>query len=166
SVIERINQNLAKLRGGAHDFTVLRQEETVQATSGVVRNLTALVAVIGAVTLVVGGVGIMNVMLVSVTERTHEIGVRKAVGATNRQIMQQFMVESMLLCTIGSVIGCLIALAAGILLYLFTDLTPVISWPVVVVAILAALVSGILFGVLPALKAARKDPIEALRNGQ
>ncbi|HEY1064133.1 MAG TPA: FtsX-like permease family protein, partial [Candidatus Saccharimonadales bacterium] len=114
--------------------------------------------------LLVSGVGIMNIMLVSVTERIHEIGIRKAVGATNRQILNQFVTEAATLCFIGSLIGVAFAFLTTILLGLFSSLTPVFSWPVAGLACLAATSFGVLFGSVPALKAARKDPIAALRN--
>ncbi len=159
-----IEQNLGKLRGGQTDFTVLKQEETLVLTNNVIALLTGLIAAIAAVSLIVGGVGIMNVMLVSVTERTHEIGVRKAVGATDRQILLQFLVEAVTLTVVGSVIGILVALVANGVLRATTDLKPVISPYVIAVSIGVALLIGVMFGVIPALKAAKKDPIAALRN--
>ncbi len=162
---QAIETGLRETRGGQQDFTVLKQEEMLGLTTNVVLLLTTLIGAVAAVALIVGGVGIMNVMLVSVTERTHEIGVRKAVGATNRQILTQFLVEAGMLTVVGSIIGLMVAGVANIFIRLFTDLTPVITLPVVLIAIAAALIIGVLFGVLPAVKAARKDPITALRNG-
>lgn len=159
-----LQKALSEVRVNDDDFTVYRQDETISAASNIFSVLTALVAAIGLVSLVLGGVGIMNVMLVSVTERTHEIGVRKAVGATDRQIMQQFLIESVMLTVVGSVLGVLLAGIVGVVLALTTDLQPAVTWPVVGIAIVAAFLVGIVFGVLPAVKAARKDPITALRN--
>lgn len=163
-VRQSIQQNLEKLRAGQSDFTVLRQEETVQLTNNVIVVLTALTAAIAAVSLIVGGIGIMNVMLVSISERKSEIGIRKALGATDAQILWQFMVEAIMLTVVGSIIGILIAIATNVGLRLTTNLTPVITVSVILIAIAVALLTGILFGVLPAIKAARKDPITALRN--
>lgn len=106
----------------------------------------------------------MNIMLVSVTERTREIGLRKAVGGTNRQILGQFLVESMLLSFVGGLLGVLASLLANVLLRIFTQLQPVITWPIMAIALGLALVTGTFFGIMPAFKAARKDPIEALRH--
>ncbi len=164
SVQKNIHNDLLAVHAGQDDFTVLKQDETLAVTSNVLNILTALVAGIAAISLIVGGVGIMNVMLVSVTERTHEIGIRKAIGATNRQIMTQFMVESMMISVVGSIIGVLCSLVISFLLRVLTDLKPVVSLPVIGIAILVSVVAGVIFGVAPAVKAARKDPIEALRG--
>jgi putative ABC transport system permease protein len=103
-------------------------------------------------------------MLVSVSERKHEIGIRKAVGATNRQILTQFLMESSVMSLWGGVIGIGLAFLVELVLRLYTDLKPTISWQVVVLATGVSLFVGIVFGTIPALKAARKDPIEALRS--
>lgn len=106
----------------------------------------------------------MNVMLVSVAERMHEIGIRKAVGATNRQIWSQFMIESTLLTLCGGLLGIGLAYLFNITLRLTTTLQPVITWQVVLIATTVSLLVGVVFGTVPAFKAARKDPIEALRG--
>ena len=134
------------------------------ASQDILDLLTKLVAGVAAISLLVGGIGIMNVMLVSVSERTHEIGIRKAVGATNSQILSQFMIEATTLSVVGGVIGVALAYAVDGLLRLLTDLRPVISWQAVVLAFGVSLIVGVVFGTIPALKAARRDPIEALRS--
>jgi putative ABC transport system permease protein len=106
----------------------------------------------------------MNITLVSVTERLHEIGIRKAVGATNRQILGEFVAEAVVLTVSGAIMGIIASLAINLLLRIFTDLTPVIQWQVIVIATAISVCIGILFGTAPALKAARKDPIAALRG--
>jgi putative ABC transport system permease protein len=106
----------------------------------------------------------MNVMLVSVTERRHEIGIRKAVGATNRQIMMQFMIEAGALSLGGGILGIILAGIINIVLRVFTDLQPVINWQIVLLASGTSLLVGVVFGTLPAIKAAQKDPIAALRS--
>ncbi len=126
--------------------------------------LTSFIAGIAAISLLVGGIGIMNIMLVAVTERTHEIGIRKAVGATTRQILGQFLVEAMLLSLGGGLIGIAASFVVNFGIRVGTNLSPVITWPVVVEAVGVAVAVGVIFGIAPALKAARKDPIEALRN--
>jgi len=103
-------------------------------------------------------------MLVSVAERRHEIGIRKAVGATNRQILEQFMIESAVLSLTGGILGVIISYFINITLRLTTSLQPIITWQVVSAALFVSLAVGVLFGSVPALKAARKDPINALRN--
>lgn len=162
--ISAINDAVLTRRGGQQDFSVLDEKAAVNSTSHVLDLLTKLIAGVAAISLLVGGVGIMNVMLVSVTERMHEIGVRKAVGATNRQILRQFMLESAVLSGAGGLLGVVLSLLIDLLLHAYTDLKPSISWQAIVFATFISVSVGILFGSAPALKAARKDPIEALRH--
>lgn len=162
--IRNLQVSVAKANGGQSDFTILRADQVVIARSNVLTLLTNLISGVAAISLLVGGIGIMNVMLVSVTERMHEIGIRKAIGATNRQILSQFIIESSLLSFVGGIIGVAVAFVFDGLMRFFTNLRPVISWQVVVIAFSVSLLVGIIFGSVPALKAARKDPIEALRS--
>jgi len=161
---DRVTANLTKSHGNQQDFTVLKSGETLNITSNILNLLTRLIGGIAAISLLVGGIGIMNVMLVSVTERMQEIGIRKAVGATSRQIMNQFMIEATVLSVIGGIIGVAISLLINVILRLFTSLMPSISWQVMLLAVGVSVAVGIIFGTIPALKAAHKDPIEALRN--
>lgn len=164
AALTSIKQNMEKAHGGQKDFSVLDQKQNLQASSDVLNLITTMIAAVAGISLLVGGVGIMNIMLATVTERLHEIGVRKAVGATNRQILNQFLMESAVLSLFGGVVGILISVAAIYGLRFYTDLKPVLSWEAVAVATLTSLLIGIVFGTLPAAKAARKDPIEALRH--
>lgn len=164
SVERAVTASLKKAHGGQQNFTVLQQKESLSATNKILNLLTTLIGGVAAISLLVGGIGIMNVMLVSVTERMHEIGIRKAVGATNRQILNQFVVESTVLTLVGGIIGVMLALFADVALRLATNLEPVINWQITVFAVLVSVLVGIVFGSIPALKAARKDPIDALRN--
>jgi putative ABC transport system permease protein len=164
AVIRNITKGLASHRGGQADFSVLTHAQTAQVTNDILNLMTALIGGVAAISLIVGGIGIMNIMLVSVTERMHEIGIRKAVGATNRQILDQFMMESTVLSLTGGIIGIIISYLIAITLRLTTTLQPVITWQVVAAALFVSLAVGILFGSAPALKAAKKDPISALRN--
>jgi putative ABC transport system permease protein len=159
-----IDERLVKARGGQKDYTVMDREKTIAQGGDVLGLLTTLIAAVAAISLVVGGVGIMNIMLLTVTERMHEIGVRKAIGATSRQIMAQFLMEAIVLSAIGGVVGTLAALGINGLIYTYTDLKPVISWEAVAVAGGVSIAIGIIFGTAPAVKAARKDPIQALRH--
>ncbi len=160
----KLQKTISELHGGANDVIVLAPGSKQKATDPTLDLLTLMTICMAAVALVVGGVGIMNMMLVSVTERIHEIGLRKAIGATNRQILRQFMTEAFALCSVGAVLGVVFALAAIGALRAYTSLTPAIVWPVVIGAPLVALATGVFFGMIPALKAARMDPIEALRH--
>lgn len=159
-----IKQNMAEARGGQHDFTVLNQEQSKKMSSGIIDLLTGFITAVAAISLLVGGIGIMNIMLVSVTERMHEIGIRKAVGATNQQIWIQFMLESTVLSAIGGIVGVTLAIIVDILLRTYTTYEPIISWEAILIATAVSVAVGVVFGTAPAIKAARKDPIEALRH--
>jgi putative ABC transport system permease protein len=163
-IISRLQRNLLAAHGGQHDFSVLRPSQTEAVTDEVLGLLTVLVGGVAAIALLVGGVGIMNVMLVAITERMHEIGIRKALGATDRQILTQFMTEAAVLSLSGGLVGLLLSFLIAGAIALVTSLTPVITWQAVAVAAAVSVGVGILFGSVPALKAARKDPIAALRN--
>jgi putative ABC transport system permease protein len=159
-----INQNLLAVNDGQQNFTVLRQSENLAIANAVLTLLTGLVSGVAAISLLVGGIGIMNIMLVSVTERTREIGVRKSIGATNKQIFSQFITEAATLSFFGGVAGVFVALLANYALRIFTDLTPIITLPIVLASVGVALFVGTFFGVMPAYRAARKDPVQALRE--
>lgn len=164
TIAASITGSLKKLHGGQEDFTILRQQDNLAVANKVVNLLTGLISAVAAISLIVGGIGIMNIMLVSVTERTQEIGVRKAIGATNGQVLGQFVVEAAMISFVGGLLGVIVSLFTNYLLRVTTELGPVITWQITVLAVGVALVVGIVFGVAPALKAARKDPIEALRK--
>lgn len=159
-----IRKALNNLHGGESDFTVLEQNQNLSSSDDVLNLLTRLITGVAAISLLVGGIGIMNVMLVSVAERMHEIGIRKAVGATNSQILGQFMVEATLLSLVGGMLGIGIAYFIDVAIRTLTDMTPIITWQTVVLATGVSLSIGIVFGTIPALKAAYKDPIDALRS--
>lgn len=157
-------QHVRDAHGGQQDFTVLGPGRTADDSNGIVQLLTTWIIAVAAISLFIGGVGIMNIMLLTVTERMHEIGVRKAIGATNRQILAQFITEAAVLSMLGGVIGVALSLIIDGLLYVYTDLKPVISWRAIGIATVISLAIGVVFGTIPAVKAARKDPIEALRH--
>jgi putative ABC transport system permease protein len=163
-VITRLEQALNKAHGGTSGLAVISGNQNLTSSGNILELLTRLVAGVAGISLLVAGIGIMNVMLVSVTERRHEIGIRKAVGATNRQIMGQFMIEAGVLSLSGGIVGIVLALIINVALRVATDLQPVISWDIVLLASGVSLLVGIVFGTLPAIKAAYKDPIEALRS--
>jgi putative ABC transport system permease protein len=150
--------------GEADDFEIRNQTEITEAASETARVLTLLLGAIAGVSLIVGGIGIMNIMLVSVTERTREIGIRLAVGARGVDVLTQFLIEAMVLSLIGGLIGVLVAIAVASLLGSLTDLTTVIHPGIVLVAFVFSGGIGVFFGFYPARKAAALDPIEALRH--
>jgi putative ABC transport system permease protein len=164
ATITNITADLKKAHSDQQRFSVLRQDQSLQVTNRILDLMTKLIAGVAAISLLVGGIGIMDVMLVSVAERMHEIGLRKALGASNRQIMLQFMTEASVLSLLGGIIGVLVSLVINFVLRVLTPLTPVISWEAIVISVAVSLVVGVVFGTAPALKAARKDPIEALRS--
>ncbi len=146
------------------DFTVLSQEELVGALSQITGVLTIFLGVIAGISLLVGGIGIMNIMLVSVTERTREIGLRKAVGAKQRDILWQFLVEAMVMALVGGVIGLALGAGGSLLISNLSDsLQPTLAWDSVALAIIFSAAVGLFFGIYPASRAARLNPIDALR---
>jgi putative ABC transport system permease protein len=159
-----IHSALIKNHEGQEDFTVLKQYELLNIASSTVNIITNFISAIAAISLLVGGIGIMDIMLVSVSERTREIGVRKAIGATNRQILAQFLLEGSALSITGGIIGIGVSFAINQLLRLYTNLGPVITLPTVILAFTVSVAIGIIFSVAPALKASRKHPIDALRG--
>ena len=165
TVAQSIHRTLVAKHGGADDITVHTALSSNGSSSGDTIHLLTLMTIgIAAIAFIVGGIGIMNVMLVSVTERTQEVGLRKAIGATNQQILRQFMAEAFVLSAVGALLGILLSLASIGLLRLYSPLQPIVVWQIFVIAPLVGLVTGLLFGTFPAIKAARKDPIEALRR--
>ena len=159
--------NLLRLRHnltGENDFTVRSQQELLQTADSITGILVILMAATSGISLLVGGIGIMNIMLVSVTERTHEIGLRKALGATRSDIKIQFTVEAVILAVTGGSIGIAIAVAGTIIFAALTPLEAIVSPVAILVAVGVSGAIGLGFGVIPARNAARLDPIIALRN--
>jgi putative ABC transport system permease protein len=164
SEVESILRESHKLAAGTtDDFDVMNQSQIIQTASQTARTLTALLAAIAGVSLVVGGIGIMNIMLVSVTERTREIGIRMSVGARKRDILLQFLSESVILSLLGGCVGIVLALAVSFCLQRFLS-TPTLVRPSIIAASAGfAAAVGIFFGFYPARKAANLYPIDALR---
>jgi putative ABC transport system permease protein len=146
------------------DFRVQDLSQIGDILTGTTQLLTTLLSAVAAVSLLVGGIGIMNIMLVSVTERTREIGIRLAVGAMERDVLTQFLVESVVLSSLGGAIGIALALAVSFVLASAMGILFVTNPAIIVVALLFSGAVGVIFGYFPARKAARLDPIEALRH--
>ena len=149
--------------GRDDDFTVRSQQEIADAATATTNVMTGLLGAIAGVSLVVGGIGIMNIMLVSVTERTREIGTRMAVGAHGRDILTQFLIEAISLSSVGGILGIIIGIAAAKTIAITRHWPALISPGSIVIAFLVSAAVGIFFGFYPARKAAALDPIEALR---
>ena len=149
--------------GRDDDFTVRNQQEIAEAATATSRVMTLLLGAIAGVSLVVGGIGIMNIMLVSVTERTREIGVRIAVGAHGKDILTQFLIEAVTLSSVGGVIGIICGIGASRILSAYAHWPTLISLSSILIAFLFSAAVGVFFGFYPARQAARLDPIEALR---
>jgi len=149
--------------GRDDDFTVRTQQEIAEAATATSRVMTVLLGAIAGVSLVVGGIGIMNIMLVSVTERTREIGVRMAVGAHGTDILTQFLIEAVTLSSVGGVIGIICGIGVSALLSIYAHWPTLISIGSIAIAFLFSAAVGVFFGFYPARKAAALDPIEALR---
>ncbi len=145
------------------DFNVRDMKEIAEALTGTTKVLTSLLGAVAAVSLLVGGIGVMNIMLVSVTERTREIGIRLAIGAQERDVLLQFLVEAVVLSSLGGVIGILLAILASLALSTLMNMPLVLSPGIMLLAFLFSALVGVVFGYFPARRAARQDPIEALR---
>jgi putative ABC transport system permease protein len=151
------------------DFMIQTQQDALVLLGSITTILTIFLTAIASISLVVGGIGIMNIMLVSVVERTKEIGLRKAIGASNLDIMQQFLIESVILTSVGGIIGIIIGATLTGLTYLimlkFTTIawTFALPWSAILLAVSVSTLTGIIFGIYPARKAAIKNPIDSLR---
>ena len=157
---------IAKNHDNERDTSVLIGEEITQPTSKLFLIMTAVLSAIAGISLIVGGIGIMNIMLVSVAERTREIGLRKAVGATSESIVSQFMIEAFITSALGGIIGLVGGYALAFVISMFLPYDPVLSWQAGAVALALSIIVGVLFGLYPALKASSKNPIESLRRSR
>jgi putative ABC transport system permease protein len=162
-VIELLRQRHRVGQGGTDDFTVRNLSEMLALAESATRIMSLLLGGIASVSLLVGGIGIMNIMLVSVTERTREIGIRMAVGARERDILSQFLIEAVILALTGGAVGILLGAGGAVLTSHFAGWTTVISPAAVFLAFGFSAAVGVFFGFYPARKASRMDPIEALR---
>jgi putative ABC transport system permease protein len=162
--VQKILRRQHRLRPGqADDFNIRNQSDFLNTLGETTKVFTLLLAGIAAVSLLVGGIGIMNIMLVSVTERTREIGVRKALGATQANILLQFLIEAVVLCLLGGIVGIALGGGGAVLLRTVFHWSTAVDLPSILLAFAFSAAVGIVFGVWPARRAASLDPIEALR---
>jgi putative ABC transport system permease protein len=163
--MEAVLRQRRRMQPGAEDdFNVRNLAEFLKARTAALSTMTWLLAATSAISLIVGGIGIMNIMLVSVTERTREIGLRMAVGGRRRDVLTQFLVEAVALCLLGGVIGLVVGVATAAILAMAAQWPIVLNMTAVTVAILAAATTGLVFGFFPARRAAGLNPIDALRS--
>lgn len=163
SVVNDINQLLIKRHLGDKDFTVLASSDISRPTNQLFYAVVSVTTAIAAISLLVGGVGIMNIMLVNVAERTREIGIRKAVGAHTTDIVWQFLIESLALSISGGFLGYALGYGLAFVVSTFLPFEPSFTWQIAVTALGVSVLVGTVFGIYPAIRAARHDPIEALR---
>ena len=147
---------------GKPRFLVKKAEDSIQTTNKVFDIITTVITLIAAISLVVGGIGIMNIMLITVTERTREIGIRKALGAKRRDILAQFLIESIIICLIGGGIGILFGVGITGIISVLQKWEYLLPWTAILIGMAVSITIGLFFGIYPALKAARLDPVVAL----
>ncbi|MBR0465518.1 ABC transporter permease [Candidatus Saccharibacteria bacterium] len=164
TISEDIKQALENQKQGDKNFTVAYGDDITHPASNLFTIVSGMLAIVAGISLVVGGIGVMNIMLVSVAERTHEIGIRKAVGASSRNILIQFLFEALILSILGGIFGLVLGYILAFLLSVVTPFAPYISWHIIAITFLTTLIVGIIFGIYPALKAATKNPIDSLKH--
>lgn len=161
--ITAINEKLEKAKKGDQGYKIISGTENLHPAGSLLSIVSYMLTLVASISLVVGGVGIMNIMLVSVSERTREIGIRKAVGASASHVLLQFLFESIILSVIGGLMGFILGYIFAFLISLVTPFAPHISWQILGTTGIVSLGVGVLFGIYPALKAANKDPITSLK---
>ena len=159
-----IRDAIINQKRGDDNFTVSYGDAISHPASSLFTIVSGMLTVVAAISLVVGGIGVMNIMLVSVAERTREIGIRKAVGASSRNILMQFLLESLLLSIMGGIMGLVLGYVLAFLLSIITPFNPYISWEIVAITFLTTTAIGVIFGIYPAIKAASRNPIDSLKH--
>ena len=161
--VELIDSALAETKNGDKSYQLITGETNLHPAGSLLSIVSSMLTLVASISLVVGGVGIMNIMLVSVSERTREIGIRKAVGASSGNILLQFLFESTILSVLGAIMGFALGYICAFLISLITPFAPHISWEILGITGAVSIIVGVLFGIYPAIKAASKDPITSLK---
>ena len=164
ALTETITKALVEQKHGDNNFKVAYGDEITHPASSLFNIISGMLTTVAAISLLVGGIGVMNIMLVSVAERNREIGIRKAVGASSRNILMQFLFESLILSISGGVMGLVLGYALAFLLSTITPFAPFISWEIIAITLCTTIIVGVLFGIYPAIKAASRNPIESLKH--
>lgn len=159
-----IESALTNQKLGDQNFTVAYGDEISHPAGSLFMIVSGMLTLVAAISLIVGGIGVMNIMLVSVSERNHEIGVRKAVGASSRNILMQFIFEALILSLLGGILGLVLGYILAFFISIVTPFAPYISLEIILITFLTTLIVGIVFGIYPALKAASKNPIDSLKH--
>lgn len=163
-VTKNIQKNLMEYKKGENNFMVISGKQITHPANSLFMIISSMLALVAGISLIVGGIGVMNIMLVSVAERTHEIGVRKAVGASSQNILMQFLFEALILSLMGGVLGLVLGYMLAFFISIMTPFKPYISVEIILMTFLTTLIVGVLFGIYPALKAATKNPIDSLKH--
>ena len=161
--VESIKANLTKAKNGDQSFELITGDTNLHPAGSLLSIISSMLTLVASISLIVGGVGIMNIMLVSVSERTREIGIRKAVGASASNILLQFLFESIILSILGALMGFVLGYIFAFLISLITPFAPHISWEILGITGAVSIIVGVIFGIYPAIKAASKDPITSLK---
>lgn len=164
TVSDKIYTTLTESHAGDTNLSVAYGDAVTHPASTLLDIISGALALVAGISLVVGGIGVMNIMLVSVSERTHEIGIRKAVGASSKNILMQFMLESMILSVLGGLLGIILGYTAALLISGFTPFAPYIDLKILLMIFIITIAVGVVFGIYPSLKAASKNPIESLKH--
>ena len=163
SVRDEIDKTLQKNKNGTDSYQIISGNDNLHPTGSLLSIVSGMLTLIASISLVVGGIGVMNIMLVSVAERTREIGIRKAVGASASHILLQFLFEAIILSVLGGILGFILGYILAFLVSLVTPFAPFISWQILAITGVVTLLIGIVFGVYPAAKASTRDPITSLK---
>ena len=161
--VDAIKDGLSKAKNGDQSFELITGDTNLHPAGSLLSIISSMLTLVASISLIVGGVGIMNIMLVSVSERTREIGIRKAVGASSSNILLQFLFESIILSILGALMGFVLGYVFAFLISLITPFAPHISWEILGITGIVSVVVGVIFGIYPAVKAASKDPITSLK---
>ena len=161
--VDSINSGLSKAKNGDQSFELITGDTNLHPAGSLLSIISSMLTLVASISLIVGGVGIMNIMLVSVSERTREIGIRKAVGASASNILLQFLFESIILSILGALMGFILGYIFAFLISLITPFAPHISWEILGITGAVSIIVGVIFGISPAIKAASKDPITSLK---